>query len=376
MAYRLIPAMGLLALLGFGGDRLEERALGEVGSISLPARATAVGRGEAWDDDPARLYFRFAHEYGWASMGSGTAYRQVICVSLLAPDAGPADYERWPPRFEPLYADLAKQRQVALGGGRVTISAGRYAQNALDEPAHVYLYADPARRLQIAWHVVDADIAPEVALRLLLRMAASFTMRLDPVEKFAEMRGRGAREADRQAAAIRLARDTLADAGFGAAAPDRPVYSRGVYVEWMDEPEARFQLVRPLGLVRGARPPVVPPRLRDPDGRPRDLVGSVGWRVYLDGEWVTDNRDNAYLPLPGIDRELARRHADETTTLYYFATTVRVEVADDETIRSLGAFFEELPAVEQAWGTGVLVDGERMALPAAPDQTTDAEGGD
>jgi hypothetical protein len=352
MAYRLILLMGSFFLFGFASDRLADRRLEGVGSIALPARVAAVGKGEAWDDDPSRLYFRFAREYGWlASLGSSTAYRQIITVSLLAPDAGSADYERWPPRFEPLYSKLAKERTVALGQAHVAVSAGRYAQNALDEPAHVYVYVDPARRLQITWP----------------RMAASFRMTTDPRARFTEMRGRGASEQQRAMAAVKMARDALATAGFAAAAPGKPVHARGVYVEWMDDPEPRFQLLKPLGLVRqGGSAPLIPRR----QGGAPSLRGSVGWRRHDEGAWVSDNRDNAYLPLPGIEQALALRHTDVATTLYYYATTVRVEKADADTIQALGFFFQELPAIERAWQQGELVDAERHALPEAPPRAT------
>ena len=361
----MIAVLGLLTLLGCGGSRLVERPLDGVGVISVPARAKPVNAGEAYDEDPARLYFRFTHEYGLASWGSGMAYRQILQVSLLAPNATAADYKRWPPRFSPLYSKLARERTLQLGAATLEISAGRYGQNALDEPAHIYLYWDPTRRLQIAWHVVDDDISPEEALEMVARMAASFRMNTDPRAKFTEMGGREAAEKMRAAGAVALARDTLAKAGFGAAAPGKPVFARGVYVEWMQDPEPRFQLVKPLGLLRmtGGQAPV--PRLLDADGNRRELRGSVGWRTQVDGAWVSDNRDNAYLPLPGIEGELAKLQPDDATALYYFATTVRAEQADEETIAAMGRFFDELPEIERAWQQGSLVSGERLPLPQA-----------
>src|SRR5690606_25736506 len=154
-------------------------------------------------------------------------------------------------------------------------------------------------------------------------------------EKFAELAGRGERERQRAAAAVQLARDTLARAGFGAAAPGEPVYANGVYVEWMDEPEPRFQLVKPLGLARDSGAGAAVPR------RPDGVRGSVGGRHFVGGEWVSHNRDNDYWPLPGIEHAFAERQTDEATTLYYFARTVRVEVEDEATIAALGSFFDE-----------------------------------
>ncbi len=369
MAHRLIAVMGLLTLLGCGGVRLVERPLEGVGVITVPSRAKPVHSGQPYDEDPARLYFRFEHTYGLASWGSGMAYRQLLQVSLMAPDAAASEYDKWPPRFNPLYSRLTRQRVVPLGTATLAISEGRYAQNALDEPAHTYLYADPSRRLQIAWHVVDEDVPPEEALELLPRIAASFQMRTDPRDRFEEMAGRGAREEARAAAAVVLARATLAKAGFPDLEPGKPVLVRGVYAEWMADPEPRFQLLKPLGLVRTGDAPPPLPQLRDAAGNRRELRGSVGWRVYREGAWGSDNRDNAYLPQDGIEAEFARRQTDETTALYYFATTIRIEHAEESTIENLGGFFAELPDVERAWREGTLVSGERLPWPEAQPET-------
>jgi hypothetical protein len=212
--------------------------------------------------------------------------------------------------------------------------------------------------------VVDDDISPEVALELIPRMAASFQMRSDPLDKFAEMGSRGAREEARVAAARELARETLVRAGFGDAAPGKPQRVQGVYAEWMEHPEPRYQLVKPLGLLRTGGAAAVIPSLRDAQGKRLDLRGSIGWRAVEEGTWASTNRDNGYLPLPGIDEEFARLHTDENTALYFFATTVRIEHADESAIAGLNGFFEELPEVERAWQQGTLVSGERLPLPA------------
>lgn len=375
MAYRLILAMGLLSLSGCGGARLVERPLQGVGVISVPARAAPINNGAAYDEDPTRLFWLFERGYGMTSLGSGPAYRQLLHVSLLAPDAEAAGDERWPQRFAPLYEGLRKERTIPLGDATLSVSAGRYVQNALDEPAHVYAYTDSTRRLKILWHAVDEELPPQQALELLPRIAASFQLRTDPRERFAEMAGRAPREQARAAAAVVLARETLARHGFGDAAPGRPVLVDGVYAEWMDDPEPRLQLLKPLGLLRvpGGQPPV--PRLRDAAGKHRDLRGSIGWRARTDAGWASDNRDNAYLPMPGIEHALAARQADESTVLYYFATTLRLEQHDEQSIAALGRFFEELMEVERAWAQGTLVAGERAAL-AAVRADSDSDGRD
>lgn len=107
-----------------------ERELPGVGVIGLPAALKPVAGGAVWDDDPSRLYFRFDHPYGWLkSLGSGPAYRQVLNVSLMAPDAKAADddhgsrafpsrtenWSEYPDRFT---LEAARERGTQSEGGR------------------------------------------------------------------------------------------------------------------------------------------------------------------------------------------------------------------------------------------------------------------
>jgi hypothetical protein len=351
-----LPVLAAVFALGAtAGDGLVERRLDDVASIALPARVADEILAGARTDDAGRLVYAFATPYRWASIGSGPAYRQLLFVSYLAPDTDDADYQRLPSGFHPVYDQVRRLPDQALGSGTVSTVAGSYRQNALEEPSHTYVYRDRSRRLQIAWHSVDEDVDPETARRLLEAMARSFRVLREPVATFAEMRDRPRREAGRRTDNLRLARDALARAGFAGLEPGRPLYRNGVYAEWMSEPEPRFQLLRPLGLLR--LPPGTPEALH-PRPRP-DLpaTGSLGWREPWDGAWRFHNETNDYLPLPGIAARLEARHVDPATQLFFYAVTVRVEEADRAQVEGLGDFFRSLPAVEQAWREGRLLRG-------------------
>lgn len=357
------------ALLGLGalaGDRPVERRLDDVAVIALPARIGDEMLAGTRTADEGRLVFAFGTPYRWASLGSGPAYRQLLFVSLMAADAGDADYGRLPSGFHPLYDPSRRLPEEALGSGMLAVFAGTYRQNALQEPAHTFVYRDRTRRLQIAWHTVDEDVAPDAARELIEAMARSFRIVREPVAAFAEMRDRPHREAERRAANLQLARDALARAGFAGLEPGRPQSRDGVLAEWMSEPEPRFQLVKPLGLVR--LPPGTPDA-RHPRPAPGIAAsGSIGWREHWDGAWRFHNEANDYLPMPGIAARLAARQDDPDTLLLFYSVTVRVEEAGRAQVEGLGDFYRTLPAVEQAWRDGRLFRGPAdwtlLSLPA------------
>lgn len=360
----LIMVAAVVGLGALGGDRLVERRLDDVAVIALPARVDEPTFAGTRTEDGDRLAWAFATTYGWASIGSAPAYRQLLFVSLMAPDATDADYERLPSSFRLAYDPSQRLQAIPLGNGTLTVVAGTYRQNTLREPSHTFVYRDRTRRLQVAWHSVDADVAPDVARRLVDRMAASFRIVGDPEPAFAGLRDRPRREARERADRRRLARDALARAGFADLVPGEPRSRDGVYVEWMSEPEPRFQLVKPLGLVH-----VAPgtPQARHPRPTPGiAAAGSVGWRERWDGNWRFFNHDDDYLPLPGIATVLAALQDDPHTLLFYYSVTVRVEEASREQIEQLGGFYRSLPTVEQAWREGQWRNAGRPGHDLAP----------
>lgn len=356
MTTAALPVVAALFGLGaLAGDRPVERRLDDVAVIALPARIGNEMLAGARTADGDRLVFAFGTPYRWASLGSGPAYRQLLFVSLMPANASDADYERLPSRFHPLYDPSRRLPAEALGSGTVTVFAGSYRQNALQVPAHTYVYRDHSRRLQIAWHTVDEDVAPDVARGLIEAMARSFRIVREPVAAFAEMRERPLREAARRDANLQLARDALEREGFAGLEPGRPQSRDGVLAEWMSDPEPRFQLVKPLGLVR--LPPGTPDAARPRPAPGITASGSIGWREHWDGAWRFHNEANDYLPMPGIATRLAARQDDPGTLLLFYAVTVRVEEASPAQIERLGDFYRSLPAVEQAWRDDRLIRG-------------------
>jgi len=136
-----------------------------------------------------------------------------------------------------------------------------------------------------------------------------------------------------------------------------------VYVEWMSDPEPRFQLLLPLGRVRVAsnstpatRPR--PVRLTGAGASVMTLGRTVGWREIDEGEWRFSNDENAYLPFTGIGAALASQASDPSYVQFYYSATVRVEEeSDDERLTSLRWFFDDVPEVRRLWQEGKLVSG-------------------
>lgn len=349
-------------------DRMSERKLGEVAVISLPRSIKEeVFRG-IQTDQANRITFTFATSYFWASFGSSTAYKQQIFVSVMAPDATDADYAAMPTHFDLSYDRRRTVRQTALGTGSLTITEGVYRQNTLQEPAHVFLYSDRRKRLQIAWHAVTAAISLEDGVDLVGKMAASFKILSEPTATYAEMRDRPRKEAEDRDRKRSLAIGTLAREGFKDLVPGKPVLRDGIYVEWMAEPEPRFQLLKPLGRVKakpnvegGMRPR--PASLRNPDGTVMALPGSVGWQEFWEDEWQFRNGDNAYLPFPGVAALLTAQNRDPAYVQFYYAATVRVEESSDDYLTTLRWFYDSVPVVERLWREGKLVRG---AIDEAP----------
>jgi hypothetical protein len=358
----LAPTLTLSVFAMFSSQaKLAERALADVAVIEVPRSVKEMYKGVR-DDQQGRLVFAFSSEYFWASFGSGTAYKQQLFVSIMAPDASDAEYDAYPKRYDVSYDNRKTVRTTSVGSGTLRIVEGVYVQNSLKEPSHTFFYVDRVRRLQIAWHAVASEIDVATGTDITTRMAASFRILRDPMAQFAEMRDRPRKEAEDHARKRALAMETLEREGYGPLEPGKPVLKNDVYVEWMTDPEPRFQLLLPLGRVRIApnvtpatRPRPVAPR--NADGTRRSLAGSVGWHDFMDGEWVFSNGDNAYLPFRGVARTLSER-SDPAFVSFYYSATVRVEEElGDERLTNLGWFFDSLPEVRRLWQAGKLVSG-------------------
>jgi hypothetical protein len=344
--------------------RLSERKLGDVAVISIPRSIKEEMYKGGVDSQQGRLTFTFATSYFWASFGSGTAYKQQIFVALMAKDATDAEYEEYPKWWSLSYDKRKTIRKTSVGSGSLTVYEGIYTQNSLAEPSHTFFYVDRARRLNITWHAVTKEVSLDEGVEAIGRMAASFRILKDPTETFAEVRDRPRKEAEEAARRRSLAMETLEREGYGAALEaGTPVFKEGVYLEWMTDPEPRYQMLVPLGRVRvapdaapGNRPR--PVRLDLASGSQRSFPGFVGWREFLDGEWTASNYDNGYLPFKGITAKMAEQNKDPGFVYFYYSATVRVEEMEtDDVLTTTKWFFNRLPEIQQLWSAGKLVRG-------------------
>ncbi len=376
-------ALAFWALVCSGQPRLTERRLADVAVVAVPApldsedqqlttlvapsKRTAADSRVHRDDLLQRLAFGFSSTYLWASMGSGTVYRQQLVVSLMASDDTDADYASLPSRMAISYEGRKPLGSRALGSGTLTVSEGLYQRGGVSEPALQFVYADRSRRLQLVWHVVKKEVDLETGVVLVARMAASFRIVRDPVDWFAERRAAPQQEAALRARRLATVQATLKREGLWPLQPGQAVLHKGVYMEWMDSPEPRYQLLLPLGRVRSAAPGQEVNRPRPVKNTPAPatagLPGTVGWREFSDGEWTFSNAEHDYLPFKGIAARLAARQQDRVYTSFYYAATVRVEeVHDERRLQSLNWFLDSLPEVQKRWREAALV------APGLPEQ--------
>jgi len=359
----IAPTLALTAYaMLFAQPRLTERPLADVAVIAIPRMVKEEMYKGIRTDQAGRLTFTFATSYFWASFGSSTAWKHQLFVSVMAPDATDAEYEAYPKHVDFSYDDRKIVRTSAVGSGTLTIYEGVYTQNSLREPSHTFFYVDKKRRLQIAWHAVKKEIDLAAGAEAIGRMAASFRIVREPSAEFAEMRDRPRKEAAERADRLAMAIETLKRAGYGTLEPGKPIFRDGIYVEWMSDPEPRFQLLLPLGRVRtdpsssrASRPR--PERLDLASGMKRVWTGTVGWREHIDGDWEVSNNYNAYLPFDGITAVMTSQQTDPAFMYFYYSGTVRVNHAELDRLRDLQWFFEDLPHIRRLWREGKLIRG-------------------
>lgn len=344
-----------------GAERLTERKLDRIATIRLPKSIKDEMLKGMRSDQRDRLAYTFGSTYLWASMGGITRYKQMLVVSLMAPDAPAASYREWPRVYSASLDDARVVHTSTVGQATTTVRAGIYEKGTERVRAHRFEYADPSRRLHIMWHAVADEMPLADGLALLPQMAASLKIVGDASSEFADMRDRPRREAAERARRLALAQRMLADAGYPALVPGKPVFKDGMYLEWMADPEPRFQLLVPLGRVRAASPnggiPVIPSPPRGQNGA-QLFWGAIGWRAWRDDAWEFSNNENSYLPFVGIAERLASAHTARGEVSYYYSATVRVEEEEDDMrLTSLRWFTDAIPDVQRMWREGQLVRG-------------------
>ncbi len=145
-------SLGVLAMSIGLEPRLSVRPLGDVAVIALPTSLRTEARNGYDDGRSVRLTYAFSSTYFWASFGSITTYRQLVIVSVMAPDATESEYGEVPRRLNLGYERRAVVSRGALGSGQLTVTTGIYSGGSLAEPALEFVYIDRSRRLQLAWH--------------------------------------------------------------------------------------------------------------------------------------------------------------------------------------------------------------------------------
>src|SRR5215207_1395618 len=113
----LTPGLTLSVLAMFSVlPQLKERALADVAVIGIPRGIKEEMYKGIRDDQAGRITFTFATSYFWASLGSGTAYRQQIFVGYMAPDATDAEYAEWPKGVSLTYEPRKTVARSTIGG--------------------------------------------------------------------------------------------------------------------------------------------------------------------------------------------------------------------------------------------------------------------
>ncbi len=359
MITRLTISVGVLSMFS-SQPRITERALADVAAISIPSNVKTENEGRYNDEEIGRLTFGFSSTYFWASMGSITTYRQLLVVSVMAPDASDAEYATVPRRMGISYEQRTRVQSRTIGTGTLTVTEGIYTRGSVTEPAHQFLYSDRARRLQLVWHAVKQDVDLATGITQVGRIASSFRMVRDPVTKFAAMRAAPLEDAEARAGKLATVQAMLKREGYTTLQPGKPVLRDGVYLEWMADPEPRYQLLVSLGRVPAAANGSVVdrprPTHREGNAARPSMAGTLGWREVVDGDWTFGNQDNDYLPLPGIGAALAAQQQDRGFVYFYYVATVRVEEEnDDSVLTSLRWFLDGLPDVRRRWQEGALV---------------------
>jgi hypothetical protein len=278
-----------------------------------------------------------------------------MVVALMSPDATAKEYDEMPAGMDVSYEQRKQIRRTAVGAGMLTTWECTYALGVDRVRAYQYLYVERARRLQIAWHAVEREVSAAAVLAQIPQIAASFRIVRDPRELFAELRDAPRKEMLLRDNRVASAKEMLRKEGVPSLEPGKPVLKDGVFIEWMSEPEARYQLLVPLGRIRAAPGGSIVDRPR-PLRNSASAAGTVGWREFSDGEWIFSNSENDYLPFRGIAETLAATQQDRSFVYFYYVATVRVEEEEGALrLSSLRWFLDGLPDVQRRWRAGTLV---------------------
>lgn len=356
-----VPSSPMPVMYAMGSEQTSERKLDDVAVIELPKSLKEEFLKGMRTDQADRLMFSFGKSYFWASFGGITRYKQLLVVSIIAPDAAASAYEMRPKTMTVSWPKPRVVHNATKGTGTITVTAGNYEAGSNNYPSHLFEYRDRSRRLQIVWHATESEVSLAAGIALLEKMATSFRIVSDPVATFTHMRERPMREAADRVRRLALAKEMLAKAGYANLVAERPVFRNGMYMEWTSDPEPRYQMLVPLGVVKATMfspTGVIPQRPAPLTNAAGDTVleGVIGWYAFIDGAWEFHNGDNAYLPFAGVSAVLKVEHVKKDEVLYYYSATVRVEEEEPDTrLTSLQWFTNGIAEVQRQWRDGKIV---------------------
>lgn len=363
------PIPGAADLFSFLSDRLTARDLDGLARIEAPRRIKEDVYRARRSDRADRITFVLGNVHAWRSF-AGAAYENALYISIMARDAPSAAYDRLPAEYVEDVSSHYRQPREVLREARdarvLRVTEALYERGS-PTASRTFVLSDPERRLQLVWHCEQDDVSLRKGVELMNRMAASFRIVAATEAVYEEVREqprRAAREATRKRA---LAREMLARAGYLDLQPGRAVLRDGLYVEWMEAPEPRFQVLKVLGeVVATARSPAwrrpMPATVRNPDGSRRDLGATLWVWQHHEDRWQYRGDGEDYYPFQGITAALTADLKDPLRSLWVVSHTVRVAEAPDDRI-TLEHFRRALPGVEALWREGKLVQGDLAQAP-------------
>jgi hypothetical protein len=301
----LVPAMGFLPQFGSATRRLDQ-----VATVAIPRKARL--------DDPHRFAeratwvgFRLSRVHTWA-MGSSTPYRANLFIAIHAPGAPSSSYdEALKAATSELNGGAQDWKQIERGA-QWDVGAGRYTVNMLDEPTWRLAYRDPARRVSVLWQVYQKDWSLADARGAIVRMAESLRVLTEP--DYADIADRPRRAAEEARRKHDAALAFLAARGFAPLASGHPLTRDGITVEYMDTPERRVMLYKPVAAAPA--PHALPPWL------------SHGQSVWADTGWEHRMSSHDYYPMPGTRALLARTLA-KPGPHHFVVRTIRMDEVEE-----------------------------------------------
>lgn len=318
----------------WGGTRPVPRALGGLGHVDLPRRLATASHHEL----PHYAAYRFQRLAPWWTIGSHTAYRELLVLTVTAPQATSTEAEE--AAADARTTVLRHVRDVRwTRQGATLVGEGIDSVNMVREPCWLVIRTLPGHGV-LAYRAWKKDIQRPAALAV-LDVAEHGLRSLKSREAwFQVIRERPARLRQENREVIRTVRAKL-----GGAIPDTGGFQEqaGVLYEYAidsDAGEALF-LVRFIGTLPSIRHDRVFHTIEGPE---------VSWSRWENGRL----RHATPLP-PGIHQRFEREFTDPQQ-VYVYALR-RLDVVDEQAIRpeSIDWFVEKSQCMPDLHRQGKLL---------------------